>query len=88
MDPYIRAAVNCKTQHDGTVSSFDRDHFVHGYTMRVLPFEEQYELDRVEGVAGRTWGWLELADLDEDEKLEWWYKVRSNSVLILFKFKF
>ena len=68
MDPYIRAAVNCKTQHNGMVASFDRNSFVHGYTMRVVPFEEQYALDCDNDVTGRTLGWLELEQLEEDER--------------------
>ena len=79
MDPYIRAAVNCKMQHDGTVASFNRDTFVHGYTMRVVPFEEQHKIDCDNDVMGRTRGWLELEHLEEDER-----QVRHVLCLSLF----
>ena len=59
--------------------SFNRDTFVHGYTMRVVPFEEQHKIDCDNDVMGRTRGWLELEHLEEDER-----QVRHVLCLSLF----
>ena len=80
--PSLRRATSpsfVATVRDGTVASFNRDTFVHGYTMRVVPFEEQHKIDCDNDVMGRTRGWLELEHLEEDER-----QVRHVLCLSLF----
>ena len=74
MEPYIRAAVNCRFHADGRCAGVDRRSFIHGFSLRVVGYAEQYALDVAAGVQGRELGWVTFSDIDEAFANDRWFK--------------